>query len=129
MFARIADEDRQHYDEEVDIPDFGKSDSDYDTVVGPFYSFWLSYMTPRSFVWAEKHDSREANDRYVRRIMEKENKKLRDKAKKERNEEVRVSCFVSIKINLIVFSLKKNWLRKWLKFFSFFQLKNLKFNI
>jgi DnaJ family protein A protein 5 len=91
MFTCIAEEDKRYYDEEVDIPDFGKSDSDYDTVVGPFYAFWLSYITPRSFVWVEKHDSREANDRYVRRLMEKENKKLRDKAKKERNEEVRVS--------------------------------------
>ena len=90
MFAHIADEDRQYYDEETDIPEFGYSDSDYETVVGPFYSFWLGYCTPRSFVWCEKHDSREANDRYVRRIMEKENKKVRDKAKKERNEEIRV---------------------------------------
>jgi hypothetical protein len=30
-------------------------------------------------------------DRRVRRLMEQENKKQRDKAKKERNEEVRVS--------------------------------------
>ena len=90
MFAKIAEEDGPYYDEEVNIPDFGNSDSDYETVVAPFYSFWLGYLTPRSFVWCEKHDSREANDRYVRRIMEKENKKLRDKAKKERNEEIRV---------------------------------------
>jgi DnaJ family protein A protein 5 len=72
------------------IPDFGDSKSSYEEVVAPFYSFWLSYCTPRSFVWCEKHDTRDAGDRYVRRIMEKENKKLRDKAKKERNEEIRV---------------------------------------
>ncbi len=90
MFANIAEEDRQYYDEEVNVPEFGSSDSDYETVVGPFYSFWLGYCTPRSFVWCEKHDSRDATDRYVRRLMEKENKKLRDKAKKERNEEIRV---------------------------------------
>ena len=90
MFANIAEEDRPFYDDEINIPEFGKSDSEYETVVGPFYAFWLSYCTPRSFVWCEKHDSREAGDRYVRRLMEKENKKLRDKAKKERNEEIRV---------------------------------------
>ena len=90
MFASIAEEDRPYYDEEVSIPEFGKSDSDYETVVGPFYAFWLAYCTPRSFVWCEKHDSREATDRYARRLMEKENKKHRDKAKKERNEEIRV---------------------------------------
>jgi DnaJ homolog subfamily A member 5 len=62
-------------------------------VVAQFYAFWSSYCTPRSFVWMEAHDTREAGDRYVRRQMEKENKKLRDKGKKERNEEVRVGVF------------------------------------
>ncbi|CAF0968438.1 unnamed protein product [Brachionus calyciflorus] len=89
MFANIAEEDRSYYEVNTEIPDFGYSDSDYETVVGPFYSFWLSYCCPRSFVWVEQHDIREANDRYVRRIMEKENKKARDKARKERNEEIR----------------------------------------
>lgn len=93
MFAHIAEEDRNHYESETEIPEFGDSTSDYDAVVGPFYSFWSSYCTPRSFVWMEKHDTREAGERYVRRAMEKENKKLRDKAKKERNEEIRVSYF------------------------------------
>ena len=90
MFATLAEEDRQFYPEDIVIPEFGDSASNYDEVVAPFYSFWLSYCTPRSFVWCEKHDTREAGDRYVRRIMEKENKKLIDKAKKERNEEIRV---------------------------------------
>ena len=90
MFVKIAEEDRPYYEQKTDIPEFGKSDSDYETVVGPFYTFWLSYCCPRSFVWVEQHDIREANDRYVRRAMEKENKKSRDKARKERNEEIRV---------------------------------------
>ena len=90
MFSKIAEEDRPYYDEDTVIPEFGDSTSSYDEVVGPFYSFWLSYCTPRSFVWCEKHVTRDAGDRYIRRIMEKENKKFRDKAKKERNEEIRV---------------------------------------
>lgn len=91
VFARLAEEDKPHYDDnKADPPEFGDANSDYDTVVGPFYAFWSAYCTPRSFVWVEKHDTREATDRYVRRLMEKENKKLRDKAKKERNEEIRV---------------------------------------
>lgn len=94
MFAKLAEEDKPHYeDENISIPGFGTADSDYDDIVGPFYSFWLSYCTPRSYVWLEKHDTREAGDRYVRRVMEKENKKMRDKAKKERNEEIRVKFF------------------------------------
>jgi hypothetical protein len=38
----------------------------------------------------EEHDTREAPDRRIRRILEAENKKKRDAAKKERNEEIRV---------------------------------------
>ena len=87
----IFKEDRPYYDEDItDIPMFGDSKSDYEEVVGQFYGFWQSYCTPRSFVWCEKYDIREAPDRNVRRAMEKENKKLKDKAKKERNEEIRV---------------------------------------
>lgn len=54
-----------------------------------FYSHWLSYCTLKSYVWVEKYDTREAPNRRVSRLMEKENKKLRDQAKKKRNEEVR----------------------------------------
>jgi DnaJ homolog subfamily A member 5 len=89
LFIQLANEDRDFYEEGLSIPEFGQSDSDYDEVVAPFYSFWMSYCTPRSFVWCEEHDTREATHRQVRRAMEKENKKLRDKAKKERNETVR----------------------------------------
>ncbi len=60
-------------------------------IVGPFYAYWSNYCTLRSYVWKEEHDTHDALDRRVRRLMEQENKKLRDKAKKERNDEVRVS--------------------------------------
>ena len=63
----------------------------FSQVVHPFYSHWSSYFTAKSFVWVEKYDTREAPNRQVRRLMEQDNKKLRDKARKERNEQVRVS--------------------------------------
>ncbi|VDM50525.1 unnamed protein product [Toxocara canis] len=59
------------------------------SVVGPFYGFWQSFSTARSFTWLDKYDIRDAPNRYVVRAMEKENKKLRDAGKKERNEEIR----------------------------------------
>jgi hypothetical protein len=59
-------------------------------IVGPFYAYWSNYCTLRSYVWKEEHDTHDALDRRVRRLMEQENKKSRDKAKKERNDEVRV---------------------------------------
>ena len=58
-------------------------------MVAPFYAFWEGYRTAKSFVWSEQWDTREAPNRRVRRAMEDENKKLRDAAKKERNEEIR----------------------------------------
>ena len=64
--------------------------------MGPFYAFWSSFCTQKSYVWAEKYDTREALDRRMRRAMEQENKKLRDAAKKERNEEIRVSMCTDV---------------------------------
>ncbi|XP_022105462.1 dnaJ homolog subfamily C member 21-like [Acanthaster planci] len=92
-FCKVAAEDLQFMTgdkgEEFEIPQFGTSDSPYEQVVHPFYAYWQSYSTSRSFVWKETYDTREAPNRRVARLMEKENKKLRDVAKKEWNEEVR----------------------------------------
>ncbi|KAH9488825.1 DnaJ sub C member 21 [Bulinus truncatus] len=92
VFETLAEEDYvfmpdRKKDEE--FPKFGDSDSDYDEIVGPFYAFWSSFCTNKSYVWVEKYDTREAPDRRCRRAMEAENKKLRDAARKERNEEIR----------------------------------------
>ncbi|CAF1274747.1 unnamed protein product [Rotaria sordida] len=90
LFKDIAEQDlKASTDKKVKIPEFGNSESDYEEVVGPFYAYWSNYCTLRSYVWKEEHDTHDAADRRVRRLMEQENKKLRDKAKKERNEEVR----------------------------------------
>lgn len=92
VFELLAEEDYEFLedkDSDQEIPGFGKSDSPYDAVVKPFYDYWENYFTAKSYVWVEKYDTREAPDRRVRRIMEAENKKLRDAARKERNEEVR----------------------------------------
>lgn len=60
-------------------------------VVRPFYDFWHTFCTAKSYVWVEEYDTREAPDRRTRRLMEAENKKKRDAAKKERNEQIRAS--------------------------------------
>jgi len=44
----------------------------------------------RSFAWEDEYELKQAPNRRVQRAMEKENKKLRDAAKKKRNEVVRV---------------------------------------
>ncbi|GFO47962.1 Dnaj-like protein subfamily c member 21 [Plakobranchus ocellatus] len=92
VFETLSEEDyvfMPDREENDDFPKFGGPDADYDETVGPFYAFWSSFCTQKSYVWAEKYDTREALDRRMRRAMEQENKKLRDAAKKERNEEIR----------------------------------------
>ncbi|XP_067679805.1 dnaJ homolog subfamily C member 21-like [Haliotis asinina] len=92
VFHTVAEEDypfMEDKDSDYEIPEFGNSESSYDEIVQPFYGFWASYCTAKSYVWVEKYDTREAPDRWTRRKMEAENKKQRDAAKKERNEEIR----------------------------------------
>ncbi|MFH4976183.1 hypothetical protein AB6A40_002892 [Gnathostoma spinigerum] len=91
VFETLASEDYEFLDdpEGGKYPSFGDMDSDYDEVVGPFYGFWQSFSTVRSFAWLDSHDIRDAPNRQVLKAMEKENKKLRDKGKKERNEQIR----------------------------------------
>ncbi|XP_072461943.1 dnaJ homolog subfamily C member 21 isoform X2 [Notamacropus eugenii] len=76
-------------DDIEEFPTFGDSQSDYDTVVHPFYAYWQSFCTQKTFAWKEEYDTRQASNRWEKRAMEKENKKTRDKARKEKNELVR----------------------------------------
>uniref|UniRef100_A0AC34QMF2 DnaJ-like protein n=1 Tax=Panagrolaimus sp. JU765 TaxID=591449 RepID=A0AC34QMF2_9BILA len=91
VFDKLATEDYPYLDEDEDrnFPTFGRSDSDYDMVVAPFYDFWTNFSTSRNFAWMDKWNLRDAPNRATLRLMEKENKKLRDEARKERNEEIR----------------------------------------
>lgn len=89
VFRRVADEEAQYYDEEDEpLPLFGLSNSDYE-VVHTFYSYWQSFSTVKSFAWEDKYELKQAPNRRVQRMMEKENKKLRDSSKKSRNESIR----------------------------------------
>uniref|UniRef100_A0A069DV41 DnaJ homolog subfamily C member 21 n=1 Tax=Panstrongylus megistus TaxID=65343 RepID=A0A069DV41_9HEMI len=92
VFNKISAEDSEfeiNADSDFEIPVFGNSKSSYEEVVHPFYSYWQSYSTKKPYSWLDKYDIRDAPNRRVLRLMEKENKKIRDKARKERNEEVR----------------------------------------
>ncbi|XP_007487531.1 dnaJ homolog subfamily C member 21 [Monodelphis domestica] len=88
MIVKEELESRGDEDEE-EFPTFGDSQSDYDTVVHPFYAYWQSFCTQKTFAWKEEYDTRQASNRWEKRAMEKENKKTRDKARKEKNELVR----------------------------------------
>ncbi|XP_071437716.1 dnaJ homolog subfamily C member 21 isoform X2 [Pithys albifrons albifrons] len=91
VFEKIAKEEMEYMTQEdpEEFPMFGYSQSDYDTVVHPFYAYWQSFCTQKNFAWKEEYDTRQASNRWEKRAMEKENKKTREKARKERNELIR----------------------------------------
>lgn len=71
------------------FPRFGNSHADYASSVRKFYSTWGGFLTVKSFSWMDQYRYSAAPDRKTRRLMEKENKKSRDNARKEYNETVR----------------------------------------
>lgn len=91
VFEKIAAEDSEFMDDEIEldnVPKFGDSTSSYDEVVGPFYAWWSAYCTKRTYTWLCPYDIKEIKDRRILREIEKDMKKIVQKAKKERNEEV-----------------------------------------
>eukprot|EP00794_Sanderia_malayensis_P011426 gene11426-12617_t len=92
VFKEIYEEDYPYKEDEDDIlgvPNFGNSKTFYEDGVKQFYSFWQSYCTSKTYMSREKYDTRQAPNRPTQRLMEKENKKLRDEARRKRNEDVR----------------------------------------
>ncbi|RLN81208.1 hypothetical protein BBJ28_00015100, partial [Nothophytophthora sp. Chile5] len=69
-------------------PTFGDGKTAMDAV-NAFYQHWKSYLTQRAFAWVDEYKTTDAPTRQVRRAMEKENKKLRDVARKAYTTEVR----------------------------------------
>lgn len=73
----------------VQYPPFGSANDDYDTVAKPFYNVWSNFSTKKTFAWKEKYRTSDAPDRRIRRLIDKENKKLRDDAIRDFNDAVR----------------------------------------
>lgn len=70
-------------------PTFGNSDSTYEEIVRPFYSYWSGFCTVITFDHLDKYNTTEAENRRILRAMEKENNKVKEAARKERNTNVR----------------------------------------
>ena len=62
----------------MDYPDFGFAEDDYEGIVRPFYVAWTSCATKKSYVWKDQYRLSDAPERRIRRLIEKENKNLRD---------------------------------------------------
>lgn len=73
----------------LDYPEFGSKDDDYNDIVRPFYGAWSGFATKKSYSWKDMYRLSDAPDRRIRRLMEKENQKLRDDAIAEFNDAVR----------------------------------------
>ncbi|KAH8094576.1 DnaJ-domain-containing protein [Cristinia sonorae] len=99
LFARLAQEESQWDDERSVsvLPSFGDSTwpwaepskSEASTAARTFYNYWLHFSTAKDFSWKDQWDLAEAPDRRVRRLLEKDNKKSREDARKEYNETIR----------------------------------------
>jgi DnaJ family protein A protein 5 len=75
--------------ETILYPEFGGPEEDYDEVVKPFYRVWMNFSTKKTFSWRDAYRSSDAPDRATRRVMDKENRRLRDEAIREFNDTVR----------------------------------------
>ncbi|KAH8550662.1 hypothetical protein BGW37DRAFT_521329 [Umbelopsis sp. PMI_123] len=89
-------------------PSFGSSNTlfgddngylGYGAYAKDFYNAWMTFSSAKSFSWADKWRLSEAPNRFVKRAMEKENRKARDTAKREYNDTVR---------NLVAFVRKRD---------------------
>ncbi|OCL05331.1 DnaJ-domain-containing protein [Glonium stellatum] len=92
-FATLAREEEAAADWEgtdaVEYPSFGHKDDTYEDVVKSFYNIWAGFSTRKTFSWKDIYRYSEAPDRRVRRMMEKENKRMRDEGVREFNDAVR----------------------------------------
>ncbi|KAJ5726488.1 uncharacterized protein N7483_007845 [Penicillium malachiteum] len=93
QFTKLALEERLACEAEcletVDYPSFGGRNDHFEVVVRPFYNVWAGFSTRKSFAWRDKYRYSEAPDRRVRRLMEKENRRLREEGIREFNDTVR----------------------------------------
>ncbi|TFK70296.1 DnaJ-domain-containing protein [Pluteus cervinus] len=93
LFVRLQAEENMF--EGVQLPPFGDSTwtwipaSKDENGARSFYNAWLNFATAKDFSWSDQWNLSEAPDRRVRRLMEKDNKKARDDARKEYNDTIR----------------------------------------
>ncbi|KAL1602700.1 hypothetical protein SLS60_006120 [Paraconiothyrium brasiliense] len=90
-FDQLAREEERAGDYEgvqvKEYPSFGHKDDTYESggVVRNFYNVWGGFATVKSFASLDLYRTSDAPDRRVRRLMEKENQKLRERGIREFN--------------------------------------------
>ena len=77
-----------NFDINITVPLFGLSSTE-DKDVLSFYLYWTNFISCLSFSFVDKYNPNDAPDRSTKRLIEKDNKKLRDVKRKEYNELIR----------------------------------------
>lgn len=90
-FEKFKDDEANNAIDEsyLKYPRFGNSKSSYVDNIRNFYNVWGSFQTVKNFNWKDEYRYMYASDRRTRRLMERENKKIRDDARKEYNEVIK----------------------------------------
>ncbi|KDR76404.1 hypothetical protein GALMADRAFT_121467 [Galerina marginata CBS 339.88] len=95
LFARLSAEEAIFYSND-DFPSFGFSTWPWTASnkgdinsARSFYNVWMNFTTEKDFTWMEQWNIAEAPERRIRRLMEKDNKKLREDSRREYNDTVR----------------------------------------
>ncbi|KAJ3161643.1 hypothetical protein HDU86_006413 [Geranomyces michiganensis] len=68
---------------------FGTSHDSYDGQPRVFYAKFMNFATIKSFRWHDKHRLADAPDRRIRRLMDKDNRRARELARRDFNDCVR----------------------------------------
>lgn len=108
LFTLLASDEALHTPQSqapLAYPSFGQSHTPYAPSTGmtkaekdaevwtrDFYVVWSEFITEKRFEWVGKWDVERGDDRGIRRIMDKENRRVREEYKREYNDTVRVSC-------------------------------------
>ncbi|TPX62916.1 hypothetical protein PhCBS80983_g00035 [Powellomyces hirtus] len=82
----LMDDNREVFETRAN---FGSKNDSYDGQPREFYNKFLNFTSIKSFRWHDKYRLSEAPDRRVRRLMEKDNKRAREVARREFNDAVR----------------------------------------
>ena len=95
MFIKILIEEEKARENDPDLeeikesylkaPNFGDRETDLENVE-KFYNYWDNFSTSLNFTWADVWDTRDGENRRVKRLIERENKRARAKAKKRYND-------------------------------------------
>ena len=74
--------------EHKSAPNFGDAYSSKEEVY-TFYKFWENFTTIKQFAYVDEYDARQAPNRRIKRLIENDNQKARNKERSKFNDKMR----------------------------------------